>query len=140
MHVYFRHLSCCYIFVTKPGDDHRSTFFKDHLKRLAHAAAGGFDTLQQACKLTQSLIDDVYPSVTTSSTRLQQLQTVPVHLYSKSILPQGWKHVQPLICYGDGNCLYRYSVQLNFIGHTVTCVYSVHTFVYKFVGFFSLAA
>ena len=101
---------------SKPGDG-RSTFFEDHLKRLAHAAASGFDTLKQACKLTQSLVDDVYPSITTNSSQLQQLQNVPVHQYSKSILPQGWKHVHPLTCYGDGNCLYRYMHNVNFICH-----------------------
>ena len=64
---------CCKFFIhvsvaanSKPGDG-RSTFFEDHLKRLADAPASGFDTLKQACKLTKSLVDDVYPSITTNS-------------------------------------------------------------------------
>ena len=101
------------LLTTKPGDgrrtpdDYRSNFFKDHLKRLAVAGSSGFDSLKQACEVTQSSIDNLYPSIATRSSQFQSLSTVPVHQYSKSILPHGWKHLLPLACYGDGNCLYR---------------------------------
>jgi len=39
---------------------------------------------------------------------ISTLQSLPVDRYSKTLLPHAWKHVTPLQCYGDRNCLYRY--------------------------------
>ena len=35
------------------------------------------------------------------------LHQMPNHSLSASLLPKEWKHLTPLYCYGDGNCLYR---------------------------------
>ena len=84
----------------------RGFFFKSQLKNLAHAASSGYNALLEACRHTQLIIDQSYPSIPHMDTKYN-LQTIPTHQYSESILPKEWKHVRPITCYGDGNCLYR---------------------------------
>lgn len=37
------------------------------------------------------------------------LEQLPIDARSTQLLPSEWRHVTPLTCYGDGNCLYRYA-------------------------------
>ena len=91
----------------------RVSFFKKQLIALARATQNnGYNALLDACKQTQLLIDQSYPSIPAIDINQQQpdLQTISFDKYSKSILPDEWKHMCPITCYGDGNCLYRYVV------------------------------
>ena len=91
------------------------SFFKGQLLALAHATQkDGYSGLLDACKHTQELINQLYPSIPALDINQQQpdLQTTSLDKYSKSILPDEWNHVCPITCYGDGNCLYRYAVML----------------------------
>ena len=91
-------------------DCNRVAFFKKQLLTLVHASSDGYHALLDACKECQALIDHLFPSIPVMNISQYQshIQTLPTDMYSKSILPEEWKHVCPMTCYGDGNCLYRY--------------------------------
>ena len=93
-------------------DLERNKFFQSSLCTLAEAATKGYLTLFGACKEQQISIEQMYPDIprleSTSS-----LHRVPIHALSESLLPNEWKHLTPLYCYGDGNCLYRYASHIN---------------------------
>ena len=77
----------------------REGFFKKQLLALAHATQkDGYNALLNACKETQLLIDLSYPSIPAIDINQQQpdLQTISLDKYSKSILPDEWKHVCPI--------------------------------------------
>ena len=89
----------------------RELFFKKLLTNLAHAASGGYDELYRACKEIQARIDKSYPTLPLLNIKQQQsnLEGLSIDHYSKSFLPDSWRHVCPVSCDGDGNCLYRYA-------------------------------
>ena len=84
-------------------------FFESQREKLEEAARGteGYGRLSSSCANAQRLIDQKYPELPQMNT-VSTLQSLPVDRYSKTLLPPEWKHVTPLQCIGDGNCLYRY--------------------------------
>ena len=59
-------------------------------------------------------------------TDVSLLQNLPTDVNSTKLLPTGWKHLTPLECYGDGNCLYRY-VSTNMLFYKANHLHHVPT-------------
>ena len=100
-------------------DCKRVIFFEEQLLDLQQASSKGYNALLDACIQSQLLFEKSFPSIPAMDINQHQsyLNAVPTDEYSKSILPQEWKHVCPIKCYGDGNCLYRYVFRV----HVRTC-------------------
>ena len=59
-----------------------------------------------ACHAAFTKFDEQYPALPEIGIR-GVLRTLPVDISSQNLLPQDMKHITPLQCMGDGNCLYR---------------------------------
>lgn len=67
-----------------------------------------YKSLSEACKRTFAEILSKYPHV--PSVKCSQIFSLPIDQLAKTLLPSEWKHLTPLQCVGDGNCLYRYAI------------------------------
>ena len=88
-----------------------SGIFRSLLWGLAKASSKGFKNLKMKCEETQALINASYPTIPHAS--IAELQPLPEHKYSKTLLPHEWRMLTPLQCFGDGNCLYRFVTNQN---------------------------
>ena len=85
----------------------RPIHFESMRQTLEAAAKIGVEELYSACLKVKGMIED-------NGFRLPVLESyeslshLPTDEISKKLLPAEWKHVTPLQCLGDGNCLYRY--------------------------------
>lgn len=84
----------------------RELFFRRSLQTLNNSAVIGFDCLRDKCVEIHSKVASLYPNF--SFVSLSELQDLPVHQYSRSLMPADASNMMPLTCIGDGNCLYRY--------------------------------
>ena len=85
----------------------RIKFFESALKALYEAATKGYESLYASCVNVHDGMHQGYPDIP-FLTNANDLVNMRFHAYSKSILPRDSKHLIPLFCNGDGNCLYRY--------------------------------
>ena len=85
----------------------RVLFFQDMLKTLQQGSTSTtYDYFLSFCRNVKFLCDQHYPDL--HSDHHQHTYRYEVDADAKLLLPQGWKHMTPVKCYGDGNCLYRY--------------------------------
>ena len=85
----------------------RINFFESTLKSLREAATKDYETLYASCVSVYDDMRQVYPDIPFLS-NANGLVNMRFHAYSKSLLPCDFKHLIPLFCNADGNCLYRY--------------------------------
>ena len=93
------------VFLCTEGN--RINFFESTLKALHEAATKGYETLHASCVTIHDDIHQKYPDIPFLR-NANGLLSMRFHAYSKSILPHEFKHLVPIFCNGDGNCLYRY--------------------------------
>ena len=86
----------------------RVKFFTNLLKCMEKAASQGYSSLLACCQEKQLLFKQKYPQLPHMADA-NVLQELPKDSRSAKLLPFEWRHVTPLMCYGDGNCLYRYA-------------------------------
>lgn len=99
-------------------DKARVEFFRSLLWDLTKASSKGFGNLKMKCEETQASINTSYPTIPHAS--IAELQVLPEHKYSKTLLPHEQRMLTPLQCLGDGNCLYRFVTNLN--KHNYACL------------------
>ena len=87
----------------------RNKFFESTLKSLYEAATKGYESLYASCILKHDVMHQKYPDIPFLSST-NELVNMRLHAYSKSVLPHDSKHLIPLFCNGDGNCLYKYEI------------------------------
>lgn len=96
------------VIFTNDADAERLHFFASWRVQLENAAMdpAQYQSFMSVCHNVYALFAKKYPTIPEMEL-VDVLQNLPVDMYSKQLLPQGWKHVTPLQCLGDGNCLYR---------------------------------
>ena len=75
---------------------------------MEEAASHGYDNLLACCREKQLLFKQKYSQLPYMADA-NVLQQLPTDARSAKLLPTEWRHVTPLMCCGDGNCLYRYA-------------------------------
>ena len=81
-------------------------FFNQSLKRLAKASTYGFEALKQECESECKKHNSLWPIIPSEEYNYEKFD---YDIYSKSILPPDLQDIySPVMCTGDGNCLYRY--------------------------------
>ena len=83
-------------------------FFFESLREMLEKSSQVYERLFLSCVDVRSLIEQTYPELPQMEST-SALQSLPVDMHAKTLLPEQWKHVTPLKCEGDGNCLYRYA-------------------------------
>ena len=86
----------------------RSLFFKKTLSTLYTTARKGYAALQAECGKAMTTTLTAYPQLPALADKTV-LKLLPQDTYSKTLLPADSQALQPLKCYGDGNCLFRYN-------------------------------
>ena len=95
-------------------DAERIHFFESLRLKLEKTAQDDYQRFTMACHNARTSFEQKYPVLPEmESTKVNDLQALPVDNQAKQLLPKGWKHVTPLQCRGDGNCLYRYVANMH---------------------------
>ena len=84
----------------------REDYFKAVLADLYNISADGFARLKAACATVLSEIELKHP-LPTPCADAHSLQLLPKDSISLQLIPQDVKSIVPLVCSGDGNCLFR---------------------------------
>ena len=84
----------------------REDYFRAVLADLYKISADGFTSLKTACATVLSEIKLKYPLPTPSADE-HTLQLLPKDSISLQLMPRDAKSLVPLVCSGDGNCLFR---------------------------------
>lgn len=84
----------------------RISFFQSLLTVLNEAASKGYQSLHASCITAHEDTQQLYSEIPFLN-NVSSLQSMQRDAYSMALLPQECKHLIPLFCRGDGNCLYR---------------------------------